>query len=250
MILLPGFMASFFTPGVSKPPPKRENLLINLACNLVVPTLVLTKLSGENRLGPVWGLVVGLSFPLGYGIWDFIKRRHTNVLSVLGFLSVLLSGGLGLLKVGGLGFAIKDAAIPTVIGLFVLGSTRTKRPLVRELLYNEQIINTAKVDAALAERGQTAGLDRLLAGTSYLLAGTFLVSAGINFALARYLLRSPAGTSEFTAELGQMHFWSVPVIVVPSMAMMMFALWRLLKGIETLTGLTLDDVLHAEAGKK
>ncbi len=235
---------------MSRPPPKKENLLVNLICNLVLPTFVLMKLSGDDRLGPRWGLVVGLSFPLGYGVWDFFKRRHTNVLSILGFASVLLSGGLGLLKVGGLGFAIKDAAVPTVIGLFVLLSTRTKRPLVRELLYNDQIINVARVDAALAERGQGAGLDRLLARTSYLLAATFLGSAVLNFFLARYLLVSEPNTPEFTAELGKMHFWSVPVIVLPSMVAMVFALWRLLKGIEALTGLTLDDVLHAEAGKK
>ena len=41
--------------------------------------------------------------------------------------------------------------------------------------------------------------------------GTTALFASALFAL----LRSPAGTSEFTAELGQMHFWSVPVIVVP-----------------------------------
>jgi len=30
--------------------PKRENLLINIVCNIVVPTIVLTKLSGDHRL--------------------------------------------------------------------------------------------------------------------------------------------------------------------------------------------------------
>ncbi len=39
---------------------------------------------------------------------------------------------------------------------------------------------------------------------------------------------------------------SLPVIAVPSMAMMMIALWQLLKGVETLTGLTADDVFRTE----
>jgi hypothetical protein len=42
-----------------------------------------------------------------------------------------------------------------------------------------------------------------------------------------------------------MHIWSLPVIVVPSMAMMMLVLWRLLGGITALTGLTLDDIFRA-----
>jgi hypothetical protein len=33
------------------------------------------------------------------------------------------------------------------------------------------------------------------------------------------------------------------------MAMMMYALWRLLKGLERLTGLTLDEIMH-QAGTK
>ena len=83
--------------------PKRpENLWINLICNLALPTLILMRFSTDRWLGPVWGLVVALIFPLGYGIWDFATRRETNFFSIIGFASVLLSGGLGLLKVGGI----------------------------------------------------------------------------------------------------------------------------------------------------
>jgi len=45
--------------------------------------------------------------------------------------------------------------------------------------------------------------------------------------------------------------WSWPVIVVPSMAMMMFALWRFIKGLQVATGLKLEELLNEEAaGKK
>src|SRR4051794_15136804 len=113
--------------------PKSENLLLNLACNIAAPTLILIKFSGEKYLGPGWGLLVALAFPAAYGLWDFSQRRETNLLSIIGFVSVLLSGGLGLLKVGGLGFAVKDAAMPTVMGIAVLLSLKTKRPLVRTI---------------------------------------------------------------------------------------------------------------------
>jgi hypothetical protein len=42
----------------------------------------------------------------------------------------------------------------------------------------------------------------------------------------------------------------VPVIGVPSTAMMLVAMWRLAKGVETLTGLTADEVFKAPPPKK
>jgi hypothetical protein len=38
--------------------------------------------------------------------------------------------------------------------------------------------------------------------------------------------------------------WSWPVITIPSMLIMMFALWLLLRGIKQMTGLGLEDVVH------
>jgi hypothetical protein len=71
--------------------PKRESLLLNLACNLAIPTFVLMQLSKDKWLGPHWGMAVALVFPLGYGIYDLIQRRKTNIFSVIGVLSVLLT---------------------------------------------------------------------------------------------------------------------------------------------------------------
>jgi len=230
-------------------PAKKENLLINLVFNILIPTLVLSKLSKDTLLGPVLGLVVALAFPLGYGVWDFLERRKANFISIIGFISVLLTGGLGLMHVGGMGFAIKEAAVPAVIGVAVLLSLKSKTPLVRSMLYNEQVIDVERVDAVLAEKGNRKEFDRLMVEASWLLSISFLVSAALNFGLARYLLKSPAGTAEFNAELGKMHFLSWPVIVIPSMAMMMFALWRLLGGIKKITGLELEQIFKTPPPK-
>ena len=233
-----------------KPAPKRENLLINLICNVAFPTLVLTKFSGVNGLGPTWGLIIALLFPIGYGLQDFIRRRRVNFISAIGFASVLISGGFGLMKLDGFWFAVKEAAIPTVIGCAVLFSTRTKLPLVQEILYNPQLMNIDRIDAALEERGTKGDFPRLMLSASRLLALSFFVSAVLNYVLARYLLVSPAGTEAFNNELGKMHLWSWPVIVVPGMAMMMLALWRFIKGLQVSTGLKLDDLMHDPAAAK
>lgn len=230
--------------------PKRENLVLNLVCNVAVPTVILTWFSSERWFGPKWGLLVALAFPIAYGVQDFVRRRRCNFVSIIGFASVLISGGFGLLQLDGFWFAVKDAAIPSIIGLAVLASMRAKLPLVQEFLYNPQIMDVPRIDAALAERGTRAQFDRLLRQASFLLALAFFVSAVLNYALARYLLKSPPGTEAFNAELGKMHLWNWPVIVVPSMAMMMFALWRFLQGLVGATGLTLDDLMREDAGKK
>lgn len=237
-------------PEPTAPRPPKENLLLNLACNIAAPAIILAKFSKPEWLGPKPALIVALAFPLGYGIYDLIKRRHFNFLSALGFGSTLATGGLGLLQLQPLWFAVKEAAVPALIGLTVIVSQWTKRPLVRSLLLNDQVINVQHVETTLAARGQQPAFNRLLDSSSWLLAGSFALSAVLNFALARYVITTVAGSPEFNAQLGRMTWMSWPVIVVPSMACMMFALWRLLKGIERLTGLPLEEILHQPAEKQ
>lgn len=221
-------------------------MLLNLVCNIVIPTVVLMKFSTDRWLGPLWGLIVALIPPVAYGIYDLITRKKTNFLSVLGFISVLLSGGLGLLKADGFWFAVKDATVPSLIGIAVLVSLRTKTPLVHQLFFNDQILDVARVEAALDERGQRAGFERLMRNASIALALSFIVSAGLNYGLARYVLKSPPATPEFNEELGKMHILVWPVIVIPSMIVMMTVFWKLVSGLGKLTGLTSDEIFKTE----
>ncbi len=232
----------------STPAPKRESLLLNLVFNIALPMLILSKLS--DRLGSMNALFLALAFPLGYGVYDFATRRSFNFVSVLGFVSTLATGGLGLMKLEPFWFAVKEASVPALIGVAVVVSQFTKRPLVRQFLLNDQVINLPRVDAALDAHGMRPAFDALLRASSVLLAGSFLLSGFLNFALARYLITAMPDTPEFNAQYGKMLAWSWPVIVVPSMAMMMFALWRLVKGLEKMTGLGLDEILHAPPEKQ
>ncbi len=233
-------MSAETTPSASQP--KKENLLINLACNIAAPALILSKLS--ERFGAKTALILALSFPLGYGLYDLIKRRNFNFIAALGFTSTLATGGLGLLKLAPFWFAVKEAVVPSLIGLTIIVSQWTKKPLVRTFLFSEQVIDVPRVEAALDERSQRPAFRRLLARSSWLLAFSFAISAVLNYGLARYLITAMPDTPEFNAQLGQMTLWSWPVIVVPSMAIMMFALWQLLKGLRVLSGLTVEEILR------
>ncbi len=245
---------AFAVTDSSAPPPSarpsRENLLLNLACNIAAPALILGNLSTEERLGPVVAMLVALAFPLGYGLRDFVRRRKFNFFSAIGFFNTLLTGGFALMELDGLWFAVKEASVPTVIGLIVLISMRTARPLVREFLYNDQVFDVPRIDAALTASGTRPQFDRLLRQASWLTVGSFAVSATMNFLLARWLLQGPAGSAEFNAQLAKMQWLSWPVIVVPSMGVMMLALFLFFRGLRKLTGLGLEDLLHPQPAKK
>jgi hypothetical protein len=235
---------------MSLPPPKRENLFLNLGCNVLLPPVILNWGSKAAWLGPKWALVIALTFPIGYAVYDAITRKKFNFISAIGFLSVLATGGFALMQLDLFWFAVKEAAVPALIGLVVLISMGTRWPLVREMLYNPQVMDVDRIDAALATQNARPAFEKLLRNASFLLTLSFLVSAGLNYGLARYLLKSPAGSEAFNSELARMNLLSWPVIVVPSMAMSMFALWRLLGGLRRITGLELEQLMHPAPQKK
>jgi hypothetical protein len=234
---------------------QRENLWVNLACNALIPGLILNHLSKPGRLGPLYALLVAIAFPLGYGIWDLVTRRKWNVLSVIGLVGTLATGGLGVgthfgwWRATGLWYAVKEAVIPLLLGAAIPISMGTRQPLVKTMLYNDQVLDTQRIAGELKARGNETAFENLLRGSSWLLTLSFLISATLNFGLAIWLLKAEPGTEQFNAQLGRMNWLSWPVIVIPSMIIMMWALFRLMNGVERLTGLKVDQILHQPPAK-
>lgn len=226
-----------------------ENPWLNLIFNAVLPGLLLTQLSKPKYLGPIPGLIVSLSLPVGYGVFDLIRRRHINAFSIIGLVGLSLTGGLELLKVDPFWFAVKEAVIPAVIGLAIPLTMGTRQPLVRTLLYNDQVLDTRRINEALSLRNASPAFEALLMRASWFLAGSFAVSGGLNFGLARWVVRAPANTPERIAQLGRMHWWSWPIVFIPSVLMMFWILARLIRGLESLTGLTGDDLFHRKPAR-
>jgi hypothetical protein len=235
-------------PGAKAARIKPENLWFNLLFNAVIPAAIMSWGCKPSLLGPRLGLVAALVFPLGYGAYDLWRRRTWNGLSVLGFASTLLTGGLGLLQMNGFWFAVKEAALPVLLGLAVPLSLGTGQPLVRTLLYNDQVLHVARIQAALELRGTIEAFGRLLAWASWVLAASFFLSGAVNFLLALWLLPAQSGTEQFARQLGKLQFWTWPTTVLPSSAIVFFALFRLIKGIEELSGLKGDELFHPKRG--
>lgn len=231
-------------PTNSRPKPKKESFWANLLMNIVIPTLILTKLSGDDYLGAKWGLIVALAFPISYGLRDFLLNKKINVFSALGIVSVLLTGGLSLLHLPPEYFAIKEAAIPGILGLVTLVSIKTRYPLVKTFLYNDKVLKIHKVDMALQQHGTQKRFERTLTNASLMIAASFFLSSVLNYVLAKIILVSQPGTSEFNAELGKMTALSYPIIALPMMIIMMGTLFYVFRSIRLLTHLTLEEVIN------
>jgi hypothetical protein len=228
-------------------PAAKPNPLIEILVTIVVPAVILMKFSGDKDLGTLRALILALAFPIGWGLWDGWKRRKVNWLSVLGVVSTLLTGGIGLLKLDPQWLAVKEAAVPLLIGLVILGSAATRSPLIRLMVFNASLFDIERVNKALAERQTTAAFEAQLRTGTVLLACTFFFSAVANYVLARYLVHSPAGSEAFNQELGRLTLLSYPIIAVPSMLMMMGLMYWLARGAKNLTGLDIGDLLQSGA---
>jgi intracellular septation protein A len=224
-------------------PQKKSGMLGNLAFNIIIPVLILTNLSSNEYLGPAWSIVAALIFPIGFGIWDLKQTSKINPFSVLGIVSVFLTGGISLLELPAEYIAIKEATIPAIIGIAVLITQRTSKPLLKVFVLSEQIINWQNLNQSLANSGTSAIFEKKMAISSYIVAASFFLSAALNYILAKVILVSVPGTSEYTEELGRMTALSYPVIVIPSMLMLITALWYIFSQIKKLTGEDLEKFL-------
>ena len=164
----------------AKQKPEKQSFLLNIVLNIALPTFILMKLSGEDMLGPVWSIVVALSFPIGYGLWDYSKSHKPNLYSALGVISVTLTGGISLLQLDPQYIAIKEAAIPACFGIATLISLKTPYPLVKTFLFNDQILQIAKVNTALKQHNNTDAFENKLRNASFMVAGSFFLSSALN----------------------------------------------------------------------
>jgi hypothetical protein len=244
---VPNMQESPELPLESKKPPQKpqaSHLFLELIICVILPTLVLKYMSGDDRLGPVYALILGLSFPLLFGIHQFIKEKKFGFIPALGFISILLTSGIGLLELDAKYIAIKEASIPLVIAIGTIISLKTPYPLVRTFIYNDKILQIDKVDEALEKTHNKAEFDKTLTTATYILSSSFFLSAILNYALAKYIVVSPSGTAEFNDQLGTMNLLSYPVITIPCVIVMVYAMFYLFKHIKRLTGLGLEELIH------
>ncbi len=219
-------------------------MMFDLVFCILIPTLILKKLSSPEMLGSNLALIAALSLPLSVALHEFITKKKIGFVAALGFISILLTGGIGLLKLPNQYIAIKEALIPGVLAIATIISSYTKYPLIRTFLYNDMVMDTKKIAAHLENSNTQTEFDYMMVKATWMLASSFVLSAILNYVLAKWIVVSPSGSEAFNNELGTMTLMSYPVIVLPCMVITFFALYYVIKNISKLTGLKLEDMVH------
>lgn len=223
---------------ISKPNP-----LLELLVTLIFPAFILMKLSGPEALGTLNAFLLALVFPFFWGSWSLLRERRINMLAVLGLCSILLTGAIGLLQLDPQWLAVKEAAIPGLIGLAVVVSALTSKPLVKVLLLRPALMDVERIQKNLQQRGNSLVFETRLKSATWMLGGSFLFSSVMNYFLATWVVTSPAGTQAFNEELGRMNLLSYPVIALPSMLIMVALFYYLARTLNQLAGLKLTEAL-------
>ncbi len=236
---------------------QQDNPLANIMWNVLIPIVALSFL-GKNgdkfwHVGPVVGMLIAVSLPVVYGVHHLIKTKKPNFFSLLGVVSILLTGGIAIMayKDNGtvdaeapLWFALKEAAIPFVFGVTILISHWTKTPLVRVFLYNPDFFNIPAIEKRVQEKSNTTGYQKLIFSGTLLLAGSFFLSMVMNYFLAMMFLKDETGSQEaFNDGVAKLTGWGFAVIGIPMMVILMVTMWRFVSGLRKLTGMENEEIL-------
>ena len=235
--------------GTEKSNKKKENSLVSILFNIVIPVIVMTKMNGTEgsfALGPKVSLAVAVSFPLIYGIVHFVRSRQVNFISVLGFVSVLLTGVFGLMELSPVVMAIKEASVPLIIAVVVFVSIKLDKNVVYSLFFNEDIVDVGRIYSALDERNSREEFDKMFRSSSYWVVVSFLLSSILNFTLARIILQSQPGTEAYTEEIGKLTGLSFPIIAVPCTIILVVVMFHIFKQTTKLTDIPLEEMLKTK----
>jgi hypothetical protein len=212
---------------------------LDLVMNVVAPAAILLTLTTEDRLGPIWGLVLALAFPIGHALRSVWRAEKPSPFSWLALISVTLTGGIGLMELDARWLAIKEAALPAGLGVLALVSSHRGGPGIEFLL--GRMLDADAMNQALNERNTMpewlASAAIATRRTGYIL----FVSAIANFALARTLVVSEGGSQAFAEELGRFTAMSFPVIGIPTTLLMGWVLRDLLLAMEKYTDKPIDS---------
>lgn len=222
-------------------------MLVELVATVVIPTVVLVGLTGEDALGPTVGLVTALASPFLYGIYTMVRQRSVSALAVIALVSVLLTGSVGLLELDPAWFAIKEAVVPLVLGGLTMASAQTRFALLPVLF--DRILDPKRVEAALDAEARATFDAAGRRGT--VLAGAIVAaSAVVSYALARWVVTSPSGSPEFASELGTHTTLSFFVIGLPTTFAMAWVLRGVLLKLEELTDIDVETLLRTNEGSE
>ena len=247
----------------SKKQNKTEKPLHSVLFNIFIPVLILKngnkwldKYFGDTKNIHKWmdyldypSLVfaIALIFPLAYFIYDFINRKNINLISILGFINILLTGGIGVFgsKLGLTKnwFILKEGLLPLVIGLSLFLMSIFKKESFYNIFLNELMFKKDKIINSIDDNLKSE-FDKVLKVTGYYFISGFVVSSIIQFFLASIIVVSNPGDTSFNEEVSTMTWVSYIAVLLPTMIILGKGFMGLITGIEKLTGMKKEEFLN------
>ena len=244
---------------------EKENPLISISFNIFIPVLILK--NGENWIHKILQLLdiaelpvqfldtinlssmaflIALIFPVGYFIYDFLKRKNVNVISILGFINVLLTGGIGIFgERFGLSknwFIVKEGALPSFIGLGFIILRKLRKNSFNRILLNDIIFDNDKINSSIQYEKQNEFEIIVHRAGSRFIIGLFM-SSFIQLILASLIVTSDPGESSFNEQVATMTWVSFLAVFVITMSVVGKGYLGLISGVEKITGLKKEEFL-------
>lgn len=215
---------------------------INILVNIAIPVVVLLTLSAPDRLGAVPALLLAIGVPAVWGMVSLLRTRKLETTAVLGIVSVLATGVIGVFELSTRVFAIKEAAIPIVFAVVLVVSNATRFPVVT--LLADMVQRRERVLGEVESQGKHTQYRKHIETSGNIWAGIMALSGVLKFALASWLVRSPAGSEAFNHELASYELWQLPTTFSLSGVLILSLIWYIASGTAKIIELQPEDVLR------
>lgn len=238
---------------------QKENPFLSLGINIILPVLILNKAQKffPQDLSPALILLLALAFPFLYGFKDFITKKTINFMSVVGIISVALTGGFALLKLKGIYFAIKEAAVPLIFAVMALGSIFLKRPLVKWFLFKSSLFDSQLIKDRLELNYKVKDFEKLMNHSTLWLTASFVLSAILNFFIALFVFTDVDSSLDKThqaeilnKQVADMTWMGYVFIAIPLTIVTGLLMFWIVKKLKLFTGLSFEQMLSQQTLKK
>jgi len=246
---------------------KKENPLLSLCCNILIPVIILKNGSKWIKKiliqyhGEEWvyqnSIIVDISpivffialiCPVIYFFYDLVNRKNINLISILGFINILLTGGIGIFGAKfGLSknwFILKEGLLPIIIGLVLIIMSKYRQSSFNNILLNDVLFDNDKIRISIKE-DMKYEFQYIVRKAGYYLISGFFISSIIQFSLAYFIVVSSPGESSFNEEVSTMTWVSYIAVLLPTMLIVGKGYLELISGIEKITGLKKDEFLKS-----
>lgn len=230
----------------------QENPIYNLGFNIVLPVLILNKwqVFFPSERASLHALILALLLPCAYGLKDFYFKKKINIMSLIGVLSIALTGGLALFQFKGIYFAIKEALIPLILAIVAAGSIFFKKPLASFFILKSSIFNKQDIKIKLQEHNKQQDFQKLMNISTLILAASLVLSSILNFVIAILVFKDIDPHAEqhikqlvLNKQVADMTWMGYVFIALPLSIVTAGLFYWIIKRLKSLTGMSLEELI-------